>query len=118
MLQPFGAALGANLGEVHIEPQPAPQGTHRGDRPDRTGIVGDERLDVKVLAVQVALQGGDDARQLTRLTQRADLAEAQQRAMTGPRTVAHGLHQGHILVALVAPLTSCRLHEHTSNHTS
>ena len=64
-------------------------------------------------ALGVGPQGGDDAIQPSRLSQRRHLPEAQQRPVPDLAALAHGLHQRQVLVGLVAPLPACRLHEHS-----
>jgi hypothetical protein len=114
-LQHDRATVGAQLAEPHVQPELSPPRVGGGDRPERPCGVGIEFVGKHPRPLRMLLQGGDDAVQLTAGAQRARLAEAAQNAMPGAVAGADGLHQGQILVLLVAPLDPCRLHEHVSN---
>ena len=114
VLQSVGPAPRAEPGEPPVQSQPPPHRGHRGHRSQSRGPLSGQRADVDPLAAQVRLQSGHDALQLPSLPQSGHLAEADQRLVPDPGPIANGLDQRQVLIHLVAPATSGRLHEHTS----
>ena len=113
MLQRAGAAPVANLGEPPVKAQPLPHRGHRGNRPHRGRPLSGQRADIDALFAQVRLQRGHDPLELAGLAQSGHLAEAQQGPVTDSGAVANGLHQRQVLIHLVAPAATGRLHKHT-----
>ena len=117
VLQSRRAPRGADCREEPAEAQPPPHCLDRGDGPDSGRPLSAQRADVDALFVQVRLQRGHDPLELARLAQSRHLPQTQQGPVTHLGAVAHGLHQRQVLVGLVAPAATGRLHEHTHNNT-
>ena len=118
VLQRRRAPPPAHRSEEPAQTQPLPHRRHRRDRAHSRRPLRGQRPDIDTLLVQMRLQRGHDPLQLARLAQSRHLPQTQQGPVTDLGAVANRLHQRQVLVHLVAPATTCRLHEHTTTITS
>ena len=99
--------------EVGIEAEAAPVGVQRRHGAQSRGVAGFQLGCRQPRALGVGRQGVDDAIELTRGGQLADLAQAQQGAVGVLALHPHGFHQRQVAVLLVAPAPNGCLYEHS-----